>query len=264
MVVSEEGYHGTIGGGALEWQAMAEAQAMLGKPRTWRVVRKVLGPDLGQCCGGRVDLLVESFATADIASVADLARQEEAGPFEICGRAVAGLSEQFGEARREIHLWGAGHVGRALALALAPLPFHLVWSDPRDGAFPSHVPGNCTLRRSQTLPGHIAEGSFLIAMTHSHGLDLALVDLALRNPAFSRVGVIGSETKRARFLNRLRDLGHDEASRQRLVCPIGMKEIGSRLPAAIAIGVVAQLLQWDQLLRSGEMPAARPLEVAKV
>lgn len=233
MVVTPQGFHGSIGGGTLEWHAMAEAQSLLGKPATQKTIRKHLGPDLGQCCGGRVDLKIENF---DVNSLS-LVKQR---------------AENFVEDFRHIHLWGAGHVGRALVLALAPLPFKISWWDARPNAFPAAVPQNVTCRVGS--PSEMESDALVLVMSHSHALDFEIVDVALRNPAFSFVGLIGSQTKRARFIKRLTESGVDHA---RLTCPIGVSALKSKHPAAIAAGVAVQLLEQDELLRTQILPSAK-------
>jgi xanthine dehydrogenase accessory factor len=230
MVVTKQGYHGSIGGGTLEWHAMAEAQALLGKPASYKVIRKNLGPDLGQCCGGRVDLRVESFDRASLTQLRDQASKHK---------------DNF----QHIHLWGAGHVGRALVMALAPLPFRISWWDARPNAFPSIVPQNVTCRTGN--PNDMEDDAFVLVMSHSHALDFEIVDYALRNSAFSFVGLIGSQTKRARFVKRLREAGVDTTQ---LTCPIGVSSLKSKLPAAIAACVAVQMLAQVEL-RNAIIPA---------
>ena len=121
MVVTAQGFHGTIGGGTLEWKALAEAQRLLGKPRQVKMLTQSLGPDLGQCCGGRVTLAIESFDGASLAEARQLAMREGQGPFTLTTR-IPGITESFGQQRRHVLVFGAGHVGRALILALAPWP----------------------------------------------------------------------------------------------------------------------------------------------
>ena len=227
MIVTPQGYHGSIGGGTLEWHAMAEAQALLGKPATYKRVRKHLGPDLGQCCGGRVDLRIESFDQSSL-------------------RVLYEKSSTYKDEFRHIHLWGAGHVGRALVMALAPLPFEISWWDARPNAFPAATPQNVTCRIG--APSEMQNNAFVLVMSHSHALDFEIVDYALRNPTFEFVGLIGSQTKRARFLKRLHEAGHDENNLTRLACPIGATTVKSKLPAAIAAGVTVQLLEMNELL----------------
>lgn len=220
MLVDEAGrFTGTIGGGTLEWQALAEAQRLLRSGAAHSEMRFALGPDLGQCCGGRVMLRFERVT--DAATL----EKPEATP---------------------LLLFGAGHVGRAIALSLAPLPFASRWIDPRPNAFPAAFPPNVTPVAPADPVTEIAgaeAGSLVLILTHSHALDLALCDAALRRDDLPFVGVIGSATKRARFLSQLRGMGHADDSLARLTCPIGFKDLGSKEPAVIAAGVAVQLLQ---------------------
>ena len=268
IVVTPLGFHGTIGGGTLEWQAIAKAQALLGKPTQHKLSVHSLGPDLGQCCGGRVQLVTEVFARSDLAVATDFAAREENGLFAIAGRILApDFSEQFGDSNRKLYLFGAGHVGRALVLALAPLPFDVIWIDPREGAFPAAVPSNVVTIKSENPAAEIADappGSFALVMTHSHALDLEIIDAVLRSPRFSYAGLIGSATKRARFSKRLREAGVAESRIDGLVCPVGIPSIKSKHPAAIAAATAVQLLEHDEVMRCAESPLAEPLRLDKV
>jgi xanthine dehydrogenase accessory factor len=280
LVVHPDGaFTGTVGGGTLEWRAIALAQAALASPSASRAeTRKfALGPELGQCCGGQVELIVELIGGEERAKVAELAERETAGPFVTRARVSAErgvdrevvgdmsfppgsaawhdgtLLEGFGEDLRPLILFGAGHVGRALVLSLAQLPFAVTWIDQRPDAFPTHVPGNVTARRLDdpvaALTG-AAEGTFVLVMSHSHQLDLALVDAALADERFPYVGLIGSASKRARFEKRLREAGIAQARIADLVCPIGVGGIKSKLPAVIAAATAAELLIRDEALRA--------------
>ena len=137
-------------------------------------------------------------------------------------------------------------MGRALVMALAPLPFEISWWDARPNAFPAATPQNVTCRIG--APSEMQNNAFVLVMSHSHALDFEIVDYALRNPTFEFVGLIGSQTKRARFLKRLHEAGHDENNLARLACPIGATTVKSKLPAAIAAGVTVQLLEMNELL----------------
>lgn len=262
MVVTAAGYHGSIGGGTLEWRAIAAAQALLGRGLAANAASYALGPDLGQCCGGRVDLLTEVFDRSSLAEVSDLAAREAEGPFAVVRH---GMTLSFGEARRRVYVFGAGHVGRALIMALAPLPFSVVWLDPRPDAFPSMVPGNVetvaaadpSIRLSDA-PG----GSLAFIMSHSHALDLAIAAAALRHPAIAAVGLIGSATKRTRFEKRLIDAGVGPERVAGLICPIGVPGISDKHPAAIAAATAAQILVLDEQLRLAT-PAVQPQHAEK-
>jgi xanthine dehydrogenase accessory factor len=253
MVVTREGYYGSIGGGTLEWRAIGEAQAMIAKGDGNRIFAQALGPDLGQCCGGHVEISIEVFGAVHQAEAESLAQREGHGVFTH-RRFVGGrmLEQEFGEDRRLIYLFGAGHVGRALVMALAALPFEVQWIDPRPQAFPGVAPGNVTMRQSDEpsdLFSSAPPGSLVFVMTHSHALDLAVVDAALRNPAIAHTGLIGSASKRARFEKRLLEAGVDAQRVADLICPIGLGDFTSKHPAAIAIAVAAQILVLDEGLR---------------
>ena len=277
MVVLEDGsFAGTIGGGTLEWQAIAHAREALAKggadgdPPPVGLERMALGPDLGQCCGGSVRILLEVFTPGRSAEVQALAEAESAGPFATEGRiaerqvertildrepeggeesklaADGRLLERFGTQKQVLALIGAGHVGRAMIVALAPLDFSVVWIDPRDDAFPAIVPGDV---RVVVAPAPAAEldsvpdGAFVLVMSHSHALDFDVVHAALRARRFAYVGLIGSASKKARFVSRMRQAGLGEGDIERLVCPIGIDGIEAKQPAAIAASTVADLLR---------------------
>lgn len=270
VVVPGGGFHGTIGGGTLEWQALARAQAMLDSGDGLAVRAVSLGPELGQCCGGRVTLVLELFNVDRLQEARDFAEREATGPFVTMGAADGGhvarrivedqeppagihwhnrtLIERFGVRPRPLLLCGAGHVGRALVLALAPLPFAVRWVDPRPDAFPGAVPGNVEAEAADPVAAveKAEEGTFVLVMTHSHSLDLAVVDAALRSDCFAYVGLIGSATKRARLTKRLREAGLSETQLNNLSCPIGFGGIRSKMPAIIAASVAADLLMRDE------------------
>ena len=167
------------------------------------------------------------------------------------------IVERFHDPRRPVWLFGAGHVGRALMLALAPLPFDVTWVDERADAFPGAVPANVRSLHSTDPAGEVAgapDGALIVVMTHSHARDLAIVHAALAAGRFGYVGLIGSDSKRARFARRLREAGVAHARIAELVCPIGLPTIASKHPAVIAAGVVVQLLERDEALAGSVAP----------
>ena len=236
MAVTPQGFFGTIGGGTLEWHAMAEAQALLGKPGARKSLTKLLGPDLGQCCGGRMSLSLQSVTAEDLTFARSQAEHEI----------------QSDKARRlQIGLYGAGHIARALVLATAPLPVQVMWWDERQDAFPSLTPDNVTCRHGAFELAPQIEA--ILVMTHSHSLDLAIVDEALSQPHIAFIGLIGSETKRARFFSRLKAKGHRDDALQRLHCPIGNFGLTSKEPAIIAASVAVQVLAWQEAVKSAKV-----------
>ena len=264
------GFFGTIGGGRLEYEAIARARAALADGRVPAEFRDwPLGPNLGQCCGGMVRTLTETFDTADLAAVRRFEKAEMSGAFATAsridenGRIARRLTphadvetrqnafdrtafrEQFGESATPVLLFGAGHVGRAVVLALAPLPFTVRWIDGRRDQFPSHVPQNAVTLSTDDVSHELAQAprdAMVVIMTHSHPLDFDIAAAALQRDAFDFVGLIGSETKRARFTTWARQLGIAESKIDRLVCSIGLPQIRGKEPAVIAAGITAQLL----------------------
>lgn len=263
------GFFGTIGGGRLEYEAIARARAALARGRGPAEFRDwPLGPNLGQCCGGRVRTLTETFDEADLAAVRHFEEAEMSGAFATVSRLddngritrtlvahadaempsafdKTAFHERFGEASTPVLLFGAGHVGRAVVLALAPLPFTVRWIDSRQDQFPQHVPQNAVTACTGDLDHELAQAprdAMVVVMTHSHPLDFDITAAALQRDAFDFVGLIGSETKRARFSTRARQLGIAESRIDRLVCPIGIPQIRGKEPAVIAAGITAQLL----------------------
>lgn len=289
LVRRDLGFRGTIGGGALEWRALRLAWQALGEADAAHGLHEiVLGPDLGQCCGGRVTLGIEVLDESDLTAVRRFAAAEARGPFATearpHGRRLlrriaedAGgdpglgpdgvLFERFGEDRRSLLLFGAGHVGRALVLALAPLPFRVDWIDGRADAFPGVSPANVVARaEADPVPAIVAAvpDAFVLAMTHDHALDLAIVDAALRRSDMAYVGVIGSKTKRARFVSRLLEMGHTEAAIRRMVMPVGNGGPRSKQPAVIAAAVAVELLVADEADREAGRAPSRATQTSGV
>jgi xanthine dehydrogenase accessory factor len=208
-----QGQFGSIGGGHLEFKALAEARAMIAAGTRGTALRDfALGPQLGQCCGGRVTLLFESFARPAFT----------------------------------VALFGAGHVGRALVDVLAGVDGRVIWIDSRNDAFPTMVPAGVETIVAEQPEDEVADlpkGCFAVVMTHRHDVDLAIVTKLLKRREFAYVGLIGSDTKRARFATQLARRGLAQATIATLRCPIGVAGIESKHPRDIAIAVAAELLQ---------------------
>jgi len=280
MLVSRDSVTGTIGGGSLEWQAISAARELFDAPYAGPAVRTrrlTLARDAGQCCGGVVQLWIERFTPADLpilrraADAADsptpatlsteitpsgvtrsLSGAGGAPPrvhFEQADEGHATLVERLDSTRPPLWLYGAGHVGQALVRTLADLPFDVTWIDSRPELFPATTPARVHVLETQD-PAAAASGAPStarhIVMTHDHAIDYALCHSILSRNEFAWLGLIGSISKGARFRSRLRREGVPQERIDRLVCPIGLTDIRSKLPAAIAIGVAAQLLLDDQ------------------
>jgi xanthine dehydrogenase accessory factor len=315
MLVGQDQFQGTIGGGQLEWQALAAARALLARAApAARTLRLVLGTDLGQCCGGVVELWMERYTRADLAvlqAACDAARwgaavlvstitpsgvehqivselgsnpgidqllrshRAQALP-RVTGSGTAArtgtgagrttLLERLDEALPALWLYGAGHVGQALAHIVAELPLRLTWIDARAELFPAQIPDSVRIVHAPDPLPTVADapaGTRFLVLTHSHALDYALCRAILERADFASLGLIGSKSKGARFRSRLARDALPAAAIARLACPIGVGGITSKWPAAIAVAVAFQLLQ-EISAAGAERPAclAPPAEAA--
>jgi xanthine dehydrogenase accessory factor len=229
MIVAADAALGTVGGGHLELKAIEHARAMLRAgdlaPHTEHFP---LGPALGQCCGGAVTL---GYGALDADA---LARWPVAPPLF------------------HLQLYGAGHVGRAIATLLATLDCEVDWIDEREDEFPATTtlgtPWPERIRQVcvDAVEGEVRlapPGAFYLVLTHEHDLDLRIAEAILKRGDFGHLGLIGSKTKRVRFIHRYEQRGIAPATIARMTCPIGVEGIAGKEPELIAVAVVAQLLQ---------------------
>lgn len=226
MLVSAEALWGTIGGGNLEFVAVDHARRMLAGEEVTSALSITLGPNSGQCCGGVVEL---AFRAVD----ADL---------------TEALERQTRDERQhypEVYLFGAGHVGRALAEALQRLPLRLVVVETRADeiqTLPKGVDSRLT-PMPEALVCDIAPGGAAVILTHDHALDFLIAAEALRRQDLGYVGMIGSKTKRGVFSHWLTREGLADVATERLVLPIGASNIKDKRPEVIAALVASELLQ---------------------
>lgn len=224
MWVDTRGIQGTIGGGNLEFLAIEQAHKLLDSDGTEATQRYALGPLLEQCCGGSVVLKLSKIPASD--------------------RMAAMKNDR---ALAPLYMFGAGHVGKAVMTAIQKLPFQVTWVDGRADEFPNLVPRRTLkvlddqpVRRVESAPAH----SLFLVFTHSHQLDYDITAAVLKRRDAAYCGLIGSATKRARFVSRFRKeekLTEDQIDR--LTCPIGVAGIHGKEPEVIAAAVAAQLLQ---------------------
>ncbi len=226
MLVSADAVAGTIGGGHLELRAITAARDLLRRAEPGPLELDFpLGPALGQCCGGRVQLRLQPLTPAGLAGWA-------APP-----------------PRFVLQLHGAGHVGRAVVQLLARLPCQVQWVDEREDGFPLPSPTEAAPHihcfDTDTAEAEVAlapAGACFLVMTHRHDLDLRITEAILRRGDFRFFGLIGSATKRASFRHRLAERGFSATGLDRITCPIGLPGITGKEPEVIALAVVAQLM----------------------
>jgi xanthine dehydrogenase accessory factor len=302
ILVGADRVKGTIGGGTLEYRAIALAREMLEGGEAAQIETLPLGPALGQCCGGQVALLLERLeaGAATPAWIETLRAAQAGGDLAVIvtdlnsspvrhlvvtgwttgGDKLADHREAVLQARRMIAegadsqehegflfevvrpealrlvLFGAGHVGRALIDVMAGVPSRIDWVDSRAEQFPEELPGNVTQHLTEDYEAAIdaaPTGGFFLVMTHSHAIDLEIVEAVLRRGDFAYLGLIGSGTKRARFERQLRSRGLGDTHLERLTCPIGIAGIVGKAPTVIAVAVAAELLRMhDQRMAAAE------------
>ena len=276
MLISATDIWQTIGGGSLEFEVMAKARTMLAAPPTpWArlVISAALGPDMGQCCGGSVKVLLERFGADEAVELVALegcrrlahplagtappvdAGDAETGP-GVGGPDVGGsvFVAPVAQPGRVLFLYGAGHIGRALAPHLAALLLDLHWVDIEDSRFPAGFPDGVTrvvASDPTVIAAHAPADAIHLVITHSHALDEALCHRILSGTDFARLGLIGSATKAARFRSRLAKAGIAPQLLDRLVCPVGLPEIAGKHPARVALSIAAGVAIWQQELDEG-------------
>lgn len=230
MLVGPEAIQGTVGGGHLEFDAIARARDMLVGGPAPAEVRYPLGPSLGQCCGGVVWLRFERLEPGE--DVAERVPRESLKP---------------------LALFGAGHVGRAIARMARDLPLALHWIDSREGAFDDALtfpaPRDWRIEASEPPDAAVAglqPGSAVLILTHNHAEDFDIVAACLRRQRergdLGFIGMIGSKTKWASFRQRLQARGFSAAEQARVSCPIGVPGIHGKQPGVIAVAALAQIL----------------------
>lgn len=252
MLVSPQAIHGTIGGGQLEYMAIDKARQMLrSRAESGRIdVQEVcatldipLGPEIGQCCGGRVEVAIRP----------------------VDEKTAAGLiaaAEQQGERLPHLYIFGGGHVGKALAAAVALLPVRAVVVETRAEELQG-MPGDVEKLLTPVPEAAVRAapaGSAFAVLTHDHALDFLIVAEALKRGDAAYVGMIGSRTKKATFKNWfLKTGGGTEKEFARLVSPIGGDAVKDKRPAVIAALAAAEMMTAVALHDTGILKAAKVL-----
>jgi xanthine dehydrogenase accessory factor len=242
MLVFADEAIGTIGGGHLELKALQSARALLaGRDDAPRSEHFPLGPALGQCCGGAVTL---GYAPL---TAAVLAQWHEPTPL------------------LHLQLYGAGHVGRAIATLLSTLDVTVDWIDEREHEFPplttlgtpwpAHIRQVC-VDAAEAEVRDAPPGAFYLVLTHEHDLDLRITEAVLRRGDFGFLGLIGSKSKRQRFIHRFEQRGVAPEAIARMTCPIGVEGIAGKQPEVLALAAVAQLLQAASARRQEDQASA--------
>ncbi|MCE2517023.1 MAG: xanthine dehydrogenase accessory protein XdhC [Alphaproteobacteria bacterium] len=262
MMVYQNHFTGTIGGGQLEHDAqLAARQAMVKQQaKTTQAPWKnyPLGPALGQCCGGYVVVMTEVIRASDLALWKQLAASRRrfiahpdnasAPPFA-ADEDGAVLVSAITPPLTPLYLYGAGHVGRHIIDLSFGLPLDRTWVDTSDDRFPDHIPPDVTklvAAEPAQLARYAPDGAIHLVMSYSHQIDLEVCLAVMQENRFSQLGLIGSATKKSRFISRLKTAGVRPDHLNRLICPVGLDAITGKAPFRVALSITAQLAQWTE------------------
>ena len=247
MLIGSAEFIGTIGGGALEHLVIERGRQVIRDGRRGDDLDVPLGPEIGQCCGGRVNVEMR---------IVDRRKADE-----LIGRAKADEAAQ-----PSVFVFGAGHVGQALARSLSLLPLKVTIVDTRADELAGLAAGRCGEGHGDAggawSRGAPAGSAYLI-LTHDHALDFLIAQEALARHDSPYVGMIGSRTKKARFASWFKAEGGDPQLLNRLVMPIGAQGLGDKRPEVIAALAAAEIMVHIGR-REVENLGARPITDGKV
>lgn len=235
MVITKEGVFDTIGGGHLEHTTIKYAQKMLSAGKNSQHLEHFqLGSNLGQCCGGNATVLFECFAAVGV----------------------------------NIMLFGAGHVGKALMPILAQLPCHVTWVDSREEQFPQGVDAFHNVEKVVSEEPELEvkgmpENSYYIVMTHNHQMDFDISQAILKRGDFSYLGLIASDTKKRRFEQRFKHRDIDPVQVARMNCPIGLEQVGGKLPMEVAVSIAGEIINIYQTAQQQQLEQQTESQVGK-
>ncbi len=264
MLVWDKGQQGTIGGGALEYKILNICRNRLADGnQNPHIISQPLGPGLGQCCGGHIKFVLEYFNKDLLKSIKEknLNQSVYSRPIEkgagtketykytqsegLSVITKGWLSETLIEKKKQLWIFGSGHVGTAIVGLVSNLPsIEITWIDFHEERFPKQIPegvNKIVAPNPEQLTKYAPQDGLFLVLTHSHDLDLKIMEGLLRKD-FSYLGLIGSKTKWSRFQQRLVSLGLSQESLDKVKCPIGDRELGKH-PWQIAIGVSTELLK---------------------
>ena len=235
MLISKKNIYGSIGGGQLEYKVIEISKKnLLKKEFDKGIVNIPLGPSIGQCCGGYVQVCIEKFNDGY------LALKNE---------------KNTNDLNKNLFIFGAGHVGQELSSRVLDLDFNVNLIDSRIEYLnlKKNVKINKIFSKNPWfLLKKFPHKSYYIILTHSHEHDFKIINKILKLNNYNFVGLIGSKTKFNRFKHRLIKLGHKETYINKIECPIGLKNVSSKKPGEIAISIIGRLLEYRSVLNKIE------------
>lgn len=229
MLVTGDHSHDTIGGGHLEYRIIARARERLAaREYGYEMANFPLGASLGQCCGGSVAVMLEGQPGSDA----------------------------------RLMVFGAGHVAQALMTVMGQLPWQITWIDSREDCFPDALPTNVRQHLTDDPVGDaaaLAADAHCLILTHNHPLDFDLCRTLLTANTAASIGLIGSQTKANRFVQRLAHRGFSDDAIGQIRCPVGHPDVPGKRPMEVAVSIVAELLALAAADKSREKASKRGL-----
>ena len=227
MLISEKDIFGTIGGGHLEYLVINKARGMLkNKIKKSETLSIPLGPGIGQCCGGYVQI-----------------------ELTYCTNGHESLEVTLENSNRFI--FGAGHIGQALSLKSLDLNFNVHLVDSRKNFLLMNEYKDIDYIFAEApwkLIKNLTANSYYIILTHSHDFDFKIINEILFYNSFKFLGLIGSKTKKNKFANRLKENGHNQNLINLIECPVGLNINHTKEPNEIAISIIAKLIDYRSSL----------------
>ena len=230
MLISEKYIFGSIGGGQLEYNIINKSKNLLKlKEFKEEIINIPLGPSIGQCCGGYVQVKITKHKN---------------------GKESFKDEDKIKKIDENLYIFGAGHIGKELSSRSIDLDFNVNLIDSREEYLKIQKNNKITniyAKFPWLLVKNLKKNSFFIILTHSHDHDFKIINEILNLNNFKFIGLIGSKTKMKRFESRLLKLGHNKSIINKIECPIGLKSISTKKPAEIAISIIARLLEYRSL-----------------
>jgi len=228
MLISEEDIFGTIGGGHLEYLIINKSKELLkNKIKKSEILSIPLGPGIGQCCGGYVQIQLTQHANGE-------------------------KSLEHSIKNSNLFIFGAGHIGQALSSKSLDLNFNVHLIDSRKNFLLMNEYEDIDYifaKEPWKLIKNLPKNSYYIILTHSHDFDFKIINETLKYNSFKFIGLIGSKTKKNKFSNRLKQNGHNQSLINLIECPVGLNIKHTKEPNEIAISIIAKLIDYRNELR---------------
>jgi xanthine dehydrogenase accessory factor len=227
MLVSKEDIFGTIGGGHLEFLVINKSKELLkNKIKKLEILNIPLGPGIGQCCGGYVQIELS---------------------YHLNGEKSLENENVTNRENSNLFIFGAGHIGQALSSKSINLNFNVHLIDSRKNFLLMNEYKDIDYifaKEPWSLIRSLSPNSYYVILTHNHNYDFKIINEILFYNSFKFIGLIGSKTKKNRFTNRLKSNGHNQSLIDLIECPVGLDINHTKEPNEIAISIIAKLIYY--------------------